>query len=580
MKISSDQGKRKIRSGAVKLALTAALGLIAVVVTALVTTGEDVSTCTQAQATPGKNAATPIAASSIKLGDFARADSGVKLLIVIFNRLGNEPQLAQKNTIDGRMLASSKNIERDGGSRDLLAVNISGGSSNFQNSRQFGNSISNQNYTDPALAIRPRAVARQSVTNDKLFAIKGITLAMAPAEKKSYMRAESNKSGSNAGSGGAAAESDRKSEEESGIFHKVKEAPVVARSREDVAMKMILGSSVSNTASNAQNVKEFGQNAPAAAPMSSSASNASLSSNASSAPFAGKSLQLAQATGARYSFGGNSYKTERRGINLIDEPLGNDRRQSQMSGGEKSIAQAQLKDEARVAEISNGIIRPTEQPGLYKYIREHGKESAKDMAPPASPAAGNASDAASDIVVAKLRKKEKTSAAVVSDNEITLETQQEGAPLQVAFLPPSTVHGINGLPLGATENETAAFFKAKGNLVRTVISGWKVWTLFDHNQNPLLQVYLRNGRTEAFRIFSQNYVPPGLGVSISDELPSMKGKFGEPAFILEEPGVRAQTRTVMAKNYVYPVSQVSFQLVRTGSGNSPKVNSLLLFRYL
>jgi len=347
-------------------------------------------------------------------------------------------------------------------------------------------------------------------------------------------------------------------------------------------MKMILGSTVSSSVQGDKDyVKEFGKS-------NFSSSNAAPASPSASAPTSGrlmansKTASMGQSSfGGRQSYQPHLYKPAQRGINIIDEPLGLERRRAQLQDQEKAQGAAQaIQDDSRVAEISNGIIRPTEQPGLFKYVREHMKESGKDApAPISAPAGGYSADAMSDLAMPKVRKKEKA-ASIVSENEITIEAQQDGAPLQVAFLPPSTVHGINGLPLGASETETAAFFKNRGNLVRTVISGWKVWTLFDRNQTPLLQVYLRNGRTEAFRIFSQSYVPAGLGVSISDELPSMKGKFGEPAFILEEPGAKTQTRTIVAKNYVYPVSQVSFQLVRTGPGSSPQVLSLLLFRYL
>ncbi len=562
--------KETIKCSAVRLALTATLGLGAVITTALVTTA-GTSIGSDAMAAPGKGAPVHSTAAGFKLGDFARADSGVKLLVGIFNRLGNEPQLALKN--DNRLLASSKQVSAEGNVQEqlLASSNLPGSASNFQNSRnQFSNSMNNQNYTDPALAIRPRAVARAQAS-DKLFAIKGITLAAMP-EKKS--RAD-NKSGF---AGGAAAEYDRKNEEESaGGARRARESQPVSRARDEVPMKMILGSTVTSAPQGDKDyVKEFGK-------ANYSSSNAAPASPAAAAPAgssSGRMLANSRTSSAGPStFGSMRQRPAQRGINIIDEPLGLDRRLAQEKA-QGAAAQA-AQDDSRVAEISNGIIRPTEQPGLFKYVREHMKESSKDAPPPPIAAASGSfsSDAMSDMAMPKVRKKEKA-AAIVSDNEISLEGQQEGAPLQVAFLPPSTVHGINGLPLGASENETAAFFKNRGNLVRTVISGWKVWTLFDRNQTPLLQVYLRNGRTEAFRIFSQSYVPAGLGVSISDELPSMKGKFGEPAFILEEPGAKAQTRTIVAKNYVYPVSQVSFQLVRTGPGSSPQVLSLLLFRYL
>ena len=494
--------------------------------------------------------------SQLPFSDFSRADSGVKLLVGIFARLGNEPQLALKS--DNRLLAVAKNkagFDRDNQSQ-LLAAAPSGAQSNFQGrNSQFGNA--NNQYTDPALAIRPRAVVRKAAT-DKFIPINGVIIGMSPP-KKSYYNGSSHDEkreerredkgivggiGGSSANAGAAPQAESKAAE----AEKKGEADSISnsKSRDDSSVKIFAGPSSSNSAqpgfSEKTYIREFGKNSnsPAAPPASS------------------------------------NFREAARGITVIEEPLVASRRQTAL----------------KAEETANGIIRPTEQPGLFKYVREHMKDSPKDSPKEAKEnslaqqsAASNSLDQLSDSKTAyKLKSrsaKQQSNApvSIVSDNEVTLEAQQDGSPLQIAFLPPSTVHGINGLPLGATEADTAKFFKNRGNLTRSFISGWKVWTLLDPQQNPILQVYLRNGRTEAFRIFSQSYVPAGLGVAINDELPSMKGKFGEPAFILEEPGIRPAVPTVLAKNYVYPVSQVSFQLVRKGA-NSPQIHSLLLFRYL
>lgn len=535
-----------------RLALTVSLACAAIYLTTLVAPGQckdNVSRAVKSTTKPSEISQSN--SSSSPLGEFSRAESGVKLLVGIFARLGNEPQLALKN--DTRLLAASKNksgFDRDSQSQLLAGVQNNSGA-NFQSrNNQFGNTINNQ-YTDPALAIRPRTVSRKTTT-DKFIPIQGVTIAMAP-QKKAFYKGEGRdekreEKGSAAGLGGASpqAESSRSEPERKSDGDSYNSS----RSRDDSAVKIFAGPS--STSSAAQPgfaektyIREFGKTAnPPAAP--------AVTTNS-------RSLE--------------------RGINLMEDSVSLGRKQSPI----------------KAEETANGIIRPTEQPGLFKYVREHMKETPKDSPkenakdlPSASPGA---------IVVDQLsegkatyRQKLKSAKlqnssppSIVSDNEIALEAQQEGAALQVAFLPPSTVHGINGLPLGATEADTAKFFKNRGNLSRSFISGWKVWTLLDQQQTPILQVYLRNGRTEAFRIFNQNYVPAGLGVAINDELPSMKGKFGEPAFILEEPGIKPQSSahssTMIAKNYVYPVSQVSFQLVRSGP-NSPQIHSLLLFRYL
>ncbi len=538
-----------------RLALTVSLACAAIYLTALVAPGQCKDNNLRVSKSATKSSEVPsFGASNSPLGEFSRAESGVKLLVGIFARLGNEPQLALKS--ENRLLASSKNksgFDRDTQSQLLAAAQSN--ASNYQSrNSQFGNSINNQ-YTDPALAIRPRAVSRKSAS-DKFIPIQGVTIAMAP-QKKTFYKGESHdekrdERGSAAGQGGASpqAEGYKSDADSSGS----------TRSRDDSQVKIFAGpSSTSNALPVGSNektyIREFGKAA-----------------NAPAAP-------------AIASFGRNA----ERSIIISDEPIIiSDRRQSQL----------------RAEETANGIIRPTEQPGLFKYVREHKKEtpkdnprenlkeslrdSSKDLAFGGQSAAG----ALDQLNESKLVNKQKLKSAklqnsapvsIVSENEMTLEAQQDGSPLQVAFLPPSTVHGINGLPLGASEADTAKFFKNRGNLSRSFISGWKVWTLLDGQQTPILQVYLRNGRTEAFRIFNQSYVPAGLGVAINDELPSMKGKFGEPSFILEEPGIKpqvaAQSATIVAKNYVYPVSQVSFQLVRNGP-SSPHIHSLLLFRYL
>ncbi|MBP6746379.1 hypothetical protein KA344_14170 [bacterium] len=542
-----------------RLALTVSLACAAIYLTALVAPGQCKDNSLRSIKSPLKTSevsqSSSVSWSSSPLGEFSRAESGVKLLVGIFARLGNEPQLALKN--DSRLLAASKNksgFDRDSQSQLLAAVQ-NNASANFQSrNNQFGNSINNQ-YTDPALAIRPRTVSRKTAA-DKFIPIQGVTIAMAP-QKKSFYKGESrdekrDERNSAAGLGGAApqaenskSEPERKSEADS--YNSL-------RSRDDSSVKIFAGPSSTSNALPAgvgekTYIREFGK-----------------ATNAPAAP--------AVATNSR---------SLERGINVMEESIIASRRQSPL----------------KAEETANGIIRPTEQPGLFKYVREHLKETPKDS-PRENAKENNKDFASSGQSVASLdqlsegkatyKQKLKSAklqssspASIVSDNEVTLEAQQDGAALQIAFLPPSTVHGINGLPLGATEADTAKFFKNRGNLSRSFISGWKVWTLLDQQQNPILQVYLRNGRTEAFRIFNQSYVPAGLGVAINDELPSMKGKFGEPAFILEEPGIKpqlaSQQSAMVAKNYVYPVSQVSFQLVRSGP-NSPQIHSLLLFRYL
>ena len=76
------------------------------------------------------------------------------------------------------------------------------------------------------------------------------------------------------------------------------------------------------------------------------------------------------------------------------------------------------------------------------------------------------------------------------------------------------------------------------------------------------------------RIFDRTLVPGEIGVGLGDSLQAMKSKFGEPAFLIREPS--SSSRQPGGQNYVYPISQVSFQLSRVNNG-APQVVSVLIF---
>ena len=73
------------------------------------------------------------------------------------------------------------------------------------------------------------------------------------------------------------------------------------------------------------------------------------------------------------------------------------------------------------------------------------------------------------------------------------------------------------------------------------------------------------------RIFDSSLIAPDFGVSLRDNLSCVKEKFGEPAFILQEPIPGA------GQNYIYPISQVGFQFARPAPGQQPRVVSVLIF---
>lgn len=152
--------------------------------------------------------------------------------------------------------------------------------------------------------------------------------------------------------------------------------------------------------------------------------------------------------------------------------------------------------------------------------------------------------------------------------------------MHVAYLPPQLVSGIPGLRLGVPEAQVDSYLKNKGIVSKQKYNGWNVWSLQNNSRKTLLQIYLRNGTVEAFRVFDQAYVPEGLGVALNDKLETMKKKFGEPQFTLAEPTNTAGGTIPGKKNYVYPVNQVSFQLAREAPSDPVIVKSLLLFQFI
>lgn len=161
----------------------------------------------------------------------------------------------------------------------------------------------------------------------------------------------------------------------------------------------------------------------------------------------------------------------------------------------------------------------------------------------------------------------------------------------VAYNPPSMVFGIAGLQLGASNNDVGSYLKSQFGTDKSKFKSfkykeWLVWSLQEPSgkgERTTLQIFSRANQVEALRIFDDKYIPDAVNVRLADTMAVMKNRFGEPAFVLEEPQVKDSSKAnekKMIKNYVYPVSQVSFQLVRGESGGSPVVTSVLLFKFL
>ena len=184
------------------------------------------------------------------------------------------------------------------------------------------------------------------------------------------------------------------------------------------------------------------------------------------------------------------------------------------------------------------------------------------------------------------------SAATTAANLKNMDDYASGAPLLtpdqpgqykylrsqlMALLPPSVVGGIPIARLGATEHELGDTLSRKNNASKQIIDDWTVWTITDSGAHGTcsVQLYLRHSVVEAIRVFQPSYLGEEIGIKIGDNLSTIKGKFGEPAFILSEPGLSGHGAS--SQNYVYPISHVAFQLARAKTQPSPQVVSVLIF---
>jgi hypothetical protein len=143
----------------------------------------------------------------------------------------------------------------------------------------------------------------------------------------------------------------------------------------------------------------------------------------------------------------------------------------------------------------------------------------------------------------------------------------------IALLPPNVVTGIPLVRLGASENQANGALQAIGSMKQLKVNKWTVWSWGrpQSKNGTSLQLYMRNGLLDAMRIFDPSLIGSDFGVNLGDSLSRVKEKFGEPAFILQEPGPGA------GQNYVYPISQIGFQLARPAPGEQPRVVSVLIF---
>lgn len=521
--------------------------------------------------------------------DLSRAEAGVKLLMGIYGRLGSEPQLALKN--EGK---SKSDMRQD------MALGVSPASlqreanSLGEPGQILGNQLAFNNNADPALVIRPQQSNKKITVGravmQKVVPIEGMTIAMAPAAEKATSRRVALQA-----AGLSAERESRPSEKiESSKFAELKQEVQANNLRQRSAAIPYLAGNQIGTITPMQDkghLREFNSDSKRT-----SYNTTIAQQNADG--FGGGMSASSYGAGMGSGMGAANY-------------------------GRAVVTERDSKEERDDKEEKFGLVRPTEQPGLFKYVREHaqplpkqapvdseevsrknlGKDAAAEevfladklmtVPPPAAMPQSALSQQSSSArvqtkaqyrVAANSEKKAraKTKEAIAREEPtITSARNAPGAPPLIAYLPPSTLRGINGLNLWVGEAETLSYLKSRGTIKSTATLGWKVVTLTNSQGQVACQAYLRNSKLEALRVYSSDLLPTSLGVPIDSDLGQMKSKYGEPSFVLEEPKTDKPSQ-VSAKNYVYPLSQVAFQIARDknpGQGK-PKVVSVLFFHYL
>ena len=144
--------------------------------------------------------------------------------------------------------------------------------------------------------------------------------------------------------------------------------------------------------------------------------------------------------------------------------------------------------------------------------------------------------------------------------------------LEVGLLPPTVITGIPLVKLGDSQREVLKALAPLGRTNKESIASWTVLTFCQSKCHKCsMQVFIRHGMVEALRLFDASLLPCDFGVTIGDSLLVVKEKFGEPTFILSKPA------TITSQNYIYPISQIGFQLARRKENERPKLLSMMVF---
>ncbi|MBX9689032.1 MAG: hypothetical protein K2X27_20150 [Candidatus Obscuribacterales bacterium] len=214
------------------------------------------------------------------------------------------------------------------------------------------------------------------------------------------------------------------------------------------------------------------------------------------------------------------------------------------------------------------------QSGSFAPAKKAKAEIARIAQAPSPPAAPAASPGGSGLLFAgKERDFERREQKSDSKRQIIAAEPRLAAKDKIALLPPNVATGIPLVGLGSSETQTVQSLGRIGKLKQQKIKNWTVysWTKKDSTSESL-QLFFKHGQLDAIRIYDPSLIASDFGVLPGDQLAAVKERFGEPAFLLPEPG-----SSVGGKNYIYPISQVGFQLVRQAGEGSPLVQSVLIF---
>ncbi len=256
--------------------------------------------------------------------------------------------------------------------------------------------------------------------------------------------------------------------------------------------------------------------------------------------------------------GNSSVRRERKAAQVNDERAGEIAGQAGQGFSQTGVVNIVPSQQQQIAQNTNmktyvqqrsGAWNNANSPGIWEFNKDTG------AAPQAESTEGDAFQSSFDSLQNGLQSNNKR-----SDRDL------------IALLPPNVVTGIPLVRLGSSEQQAASALAQLGTMKVDQVNNWKVWTWSKNGEkSPALQLFVRHGLLDAMRIFDRSLIGSDFGVTLGDDLSKVKEQFGEPAFMVPEPAPGA------GQNYIYPISQVGFQIARPAPDQSPRVVSVLIF---